>query len=115
VARPLGTVQVRFDRLPELAARMPRATSGVLTRGAYATEAGMKQRVPVRTGNLRNSIQTEGATPGSQRIEVWAHAEYAAYVEYGTRRMPPRPYTGETVEITFRDTIRELRELERLL
>lgn len=115
MARPLATVQVRFDRLGELAARMPGAVSGVLTRGAYATEAGMKQRVPVRTGNLRNSIQTEGATPRSLRLEVWAHAAYAAHIEYGTRRMPARPYTRETVEITFRDTIEELRALERLL
>lgn len=115
MAKPLATFELKFDRLGELAARMPRATSGVLTRGAFATEAGMKQRVPVRTGNLRNSIQTDGATPGSLKMEVQVHAHYAAHVEYGTRRMPARPYTRETCEITFRDTVAELRMLESLL
>ncbi len=52
-----------------------------------------KRKVPVRTGNLRRSIsyavsEENGAPVGI----VKASAFYAAFVEFGTSRMSPRPF-----------------------
>lgn len=110
-----AAIRLRSNRLPALARAFPGAVSAALRRGAFATEAGMKARAPVRTGTLKGSIQTEGATPGSLRMRVAVGADYGAFVEYGTRRRTPRPYTRQTVAQTFPDTLAELRELERAL
>ncbi len=53
-------------------------------------EAVAKQLAPVDTGNLRNGIAftMTDTTAG----ELTSSAEYAAYVEFGTRRMDARPH-----------------------
>lgn len=57
-----------------------------------------KQSVPVRTGNLYRSIKIETSSPLEYKI-VAGHPikekgkpYYAPFVEFGTRRMPPRPF-----------------------
>jgi len=45
--------------------------------------------VPIRTGFLRDSIFHRAA---GFTLDFGAEADYAAYVEFGTSRMPPRPY-----------------------
>lgn len=47
--------------------------------------------VPVDTGFLKNSIELE-ITDGGMTAIVEPYAEYAAYVEYGTRYMAAQPY-----------------------
>lgn len=56
--------------------------------------------VPVRTGFLRDSIyyavgQAEGGTPG---LQFGASAEYAFWVEMGTRRMRAQPFIRPSLE-----------------
>ncbi len=53
-----------------------------------------RRRVPVDTGNLMDSIQhfgTVGTEVKADAIMI-ADAEYAGYVEYGTRFQRPQPY-----------------------
>lgn len=53
----------------------------------------------VDTGHLRRSIHTEASDTvltGIARVHI--DAEYAAYLEYGTRKMQPRPYVKPAVE-----------------
>jgi HK97 gp10 family phage protein len=47
--------------------------------------------VPVRTGYLRSTIYYT-VTADDMTLELGATAEYAAYVEYGTRFMSAEPY-----------------------
>jgi hypothetical protein len=47
-------------------------------------------RVPVRTGNLRDSIYV---TPDS----IGASAEYASYVEYGTAKQAPTYFLTSSI------------------
>lgn len=48
--------------------------------------------VPVDTGYLKNSITFDMTGPAE--AEVGPSANYAAFVEFGTSRMGPRPYMG---------------------
>jgi HK97 gp10 family phage protein len=54
---------------------------------AVATEA--KRLAPVDTGRLRASIYSQ---PEADGVEIGATAEYAAYLEHGTRFAPAQPY-----------------------
>lgn len=57
-----------------------------------ATEA--QARAPVQTGALRASISPHvGYKDGHVKVD----AEYAAYVEYGTYKMPAKPYLQPAV------------------
>jgi len=68
---------------------------------AYTTA---KQLVPVRTGNLFRSIKLEKKSPFEHVVSAgWPTKEkgkpyYAPFVEYGTRRMAPRPYMRPAAE-----------------
>lgn len=52
------------------------------------------QRAPVDTGYLQSSIyvRSKSGTAHSARAEVVAQANYAGYVEFGTRYQAPQPY-----------------------
>lgn len=49
---------------------------------------------PVDTGRLRSSIRSSGAKRDARGwvVTVGTNVEYAAYVEFGTRRMRAQPY-----------------------
>jgi len=53
-----------------------------------------KGRVPVKTGFLQGSILPGGILITDDNVEaiIVANAEYASYVEWGTKRMTARPY-----------------------
>lgn len=65
--------------------RMAEALASAVARAAEAARAN----APVDTGALRGSIDfsARGLT-----ARLHADAPYAALVEYGSRRMPPRPF-----------------------
>jgi len=69
-----------------------------LTEAAIEAYVTAKQFVPIRTGKLYRSIKLEKKTP-FEHVVVAGHPTkergkpyYAPFVEYGTRRMAPRPY-----------------------
>lgn len=94
----------------------------VVTAIAFEVEATAKTMAPVRTGALRNSIYTLSkrrssrpqtmsgreyealpAPEGDVIAVVGACVSYAAYVEFGTHRMGPRPYLTPAMEKAARD------------
>jgi len=48
------------------------------------------EKSPIDTGRLRRSIKAE--QKDGEEGKVYTNVEYAAEVEYGNTRMPPRPY-----------------------
>lgn len=52
--------------------------------------------VPVKTGFLRDSISAQAVS--DLEVDIEAAAPYSAAVEYGTQRMPARPYLTPAVE-----------------
>ncbi len=57
-----------------------------LTAESYA-----KEKCPVDTSRLRNSITNQVRT-GEKSVYIGTDVEYAAFVELGTSRMKARPY-----------------------
>ena len=91
MGRNVTSVSVTFNRFPEIAAALPEKTKVVVAKVARDIEADAKNVVPVDTGNLKNSIDVEFENDGLTAI-VAPHTEYAAFVEFGTRRMSAQPY-----------------------
>jgi hypothetical protein len=74
---------------------------------AQSIVADMMKRVPVKTGHLKSTI---GSSTSPNRIEFYVTADYAADVNYGTYRMPGRPFfTGPLAE----QTPKMLQELDK--
>lgn len=62
---------------------------------------------PVDTGELISSI--DGFTDG-ESVEVYADADYAQYVEYGTSKMEAQPYFRPAINAAFKVANRDWQE-----
>ena len=84
------------DGIARAKGRIEDALGENLTQAVDEAERVMKDRVPVRTGELRNSITREkdGTT---QRIRV--SAPHAMAIEFGTKSSPPQPYWRPGVQV----------------
>lgn len=104
------TVVTRLNLLPGLKDKVRQAAGAAVAKAAFDIEGNAKTLVPVDTGNLRNSIQTQMETDVSATVGPRG-VEYAVYVEYGTGRagdpsvphadvagMPAKPYLRPAVE-----------------
>ena len=96
-----GTIKkLAFDIEGEMKRLMSLPKSGrfykVSKRGALHQASAPGEAPAVDTGNLRAGIKTDEVTP--ILFEVRVAAEYASYLEYGTRRMLPRPYVAPAIE-----------------
>lgn len=67
-----------------------RAATALLVRVADAIARDAQTIAPVDTGRLRASI--EASLPEGKTVRVHARANYAGYVELGTRHMAAQPY-----------------------
>lgn len=106
----MNPIRVRIELksgLADLTPQVREVLGALVARTALAIERGAKQRVPVRSGNLKNSIKANAKEARSAlRAEVEAggagntgtSVEYAVYVELGTVRMPARPFFTPAVE-----------------
>ncbi len=103
-------ISIRFElkeALSDLTPQTREVLGAVVARTAFAIERRAKMRVPVDTGNLKNSIRANvKEARAALRAEVGAGGssdtgtavEYAAYVEFGTSRKGARPYFTPAVE-----------------
>lgn len=82
--------------LKEFAAGIEKELVKVLPAYAEHTVSTMQNQSPVRTGYLRQSIRSYFPNPMSVAINAWA--PYAGFVNYGTFRMPSRPFFTAQVE-----------------
>lgn len=71
-------------------AEINRRVDGLLNELAEEIAADARRFAPVDTGQLRDSIRPEPARGG--RVQITADADYAGYVELGTRYMDAQPY-----------------------
>lgn len=112
------TVTQRFGRTEMRTAEglrvVPNAagTGSNVVIGARIHRASAPGESPaIDTGALVNSIQSRQLAP--MRWAVAAGTEYAAYLEYGTSRMAPRPYMRPALEAARQPFIEATREAVR--
>ncbi len=68
--------------------------------GAEAAHAA-RELAPRRSGRLRDSIQVRAVTD-SPAVDIAATAPHAAFVEFGTRRRPARPFLAPALQFARR-------------
>ena len=78
--------------LDEIAAKLDMRTEQVLKSAAFQIEAEAKDRAPVDTGNLKNSIKARRVNAKEYRVDVGA--EYGVFVELGHLTKPFRKSYG---------------------
>ncbi|HXF08992.1 MAG TPA: HK97-gp10 family putative phage morphogenesis protein [Candidatus Acidoferrales bacterium] len=109
MAKSIITARIVSNRLPALQGQVRLRASQVVRKSAFDVEARAKTLVPVRTGNLKNSIQT--TMESDLTATVGTHVEYAPYVEFGVRRRAPRPYFGPAAEAVRPSFVAAMREI----
>lgn len=94
------SVQVRLNlaRLRRVIAGEKQAIERGVEKGAEQIAELARQLAPYETGELRESIHVEPASEGV--VRVVADAPYAAYVEFGTRKMAAQPFLTPAVRHT---------------
>jgi HK97 gp10 family phage protein len=78
-------------KLIKAAALLQQGIADGLEMAGADMESQAKDIVPVDTGFLQSTIY-HNVDPASLTLELGATADYASYVEFGTRRMAAEPY-----------------------
>jgi len=109
--RGMGTL---LRRLRELPSRVNSARNEALEQWAKDLEKTAKDLAPVRTGNLRDRIESKiNYTTGRAWIRIAPDAgiggDYPYWVEKGTSKMEAQPFLGPAAQIHRRTGERALR------
>ena len=100
------------DKTAEVIAELQRKQLAFVTAAAEEVRGQASARAPVRSGNLRSSIQVEAfIDDGVAVAEVGPEAHYAPYVELGTRYQAAQPY----MEPGYQAARARFRMIERML
>lgn len=83
-------VEETIAKLSVMNTKARKAVEQQIAESALNIQMGAKKRCPVRTGALRNSITVDFY--GKMSAQIGPHMPYAAYVEYGTKKMAAQPY-----------------------
>jgi HK97 gp10 family phage protein len=85
-----GNIRIVFNNFPAIATGLRSQAGLAVSKAARDIQGRAQTKAPVDTGALRNSIQAAQVRPFAWRVTVGA--EYGIYQEFGTRRMPARPF-----------------------
>jgi HK97 gp10 family phage protein len=96
---------VVFNHIPEIIAYVEEHTPKVVEDSAQAVVNHAKETVPVVTGTLQSSI---GYTASGKSAEIFASAEYAAFVEFGTYKMAAQPYLYPALQAEWPHFIKDV-------
>lgn len=108
---------VRIDGFDKLEAKLKRNTDlgavrTVVRKNGAELQGKTQKNAPVDSGNLKRSIELD-ITDGGLTAEVEPTADYAAYVEYGTRFMEAQPYLKPAYDEQKKKFVKDLNELVR--
>lgn len=120
--------RVRIDGFDKLEAKLKRnmdlgAVRTVVRKNGADLQAKAQKNAPVGTpqstgipgyvgGTLKRSVELD-ITDGGLTAEVEPTADYAAYVEYGTRFMEAQPYLKPAYDEQKKEFVKDLNELVR--
>lgn len=106
-------IEIKFNRFPELAAKVPGLVSEIVRKAALDVEGQAKTFVPIDTGALHDSIDVQ--MEGDLTAVIAPHTEYAAFVEFGTFKMSAQPYMTPAAEAVRPAYVQALTQLESRL
>lgn len=95
-------------RIPAIVAGATPAVNAIIWKGGFDILSRSRTMVPVRTGNLKNSSGTVNAPLTSV---IYYSADYAYFVEGGTRKMAAQPYLRPAFEAVVPTVIAALRRV----
>lgn len=108
---------VAFKGQAELSAALMRkanmdAVKTVVRANGTRLQQWSKLKAPIDTGTLFRSIDLQMRDSGLTAV-VQPHTEYAAYVEFGTRKMAAQPYVKPAFNRVRSQFITDLQKLTR--
>ncbi|MEK6479608.1 HK97-gp10 family putative phage morphogenesis protein [Catalinimonas sp. 4WD22] len=74
-------------------------------------ETKAKQRVPVDTGRLRSSIQSDFSNIGKFLTRVFTNVEYSKWIEFGSSRMKAKPFLNPAFQEVKAKLINNLKRI----
>lgn len=107
-------LRVAIARLRMLPARANEARNEALREWARDIEKTAKDLAPVRSGKLRNSIESKVNTHAGKawvQVAPGKTREYAYYVEKGTSKMDDQPFLGPAAQIHRRSGERAMQRV----
>ena len=84
------TVKLDTRQLERIAKDLNSNVDDVIGTLAYQLEGYAKAIVPVKTANLKNSIESKRVKINHWQVNVWA--DYGIHVEFGTYKMRAQPF-----------------------
>lgn len=88
---------IHDNRIPGIIAKFPNEVSAAVRKTAFdIQDTAQEVFCPIDTGYLAGSITS---TIEPFRAEIQPAAEYAAYVELGTRKKEARPYMKRSADM----------------
>lgn len=102
------SVSIDMTKLNEIIAQVPGNKDTVVKSAAFHILGNAREKAPVDTGWLRDhsDVSDKYSTQGYYNVEFYA--EYAGYVELGTKRMYARPFLRTAVETERQNFIERL-------
>lgn len=88
-------VEITF-RVGDVSQYVQKRVGLAVNKARLDIEALAKTVVPVDTGYLKNSIESRMTSP--MQAEITVGAEYGVHVEYGTTKMPARPFLSPAID-----------------
>lgn len=89
-------LEIKYNKFPQIAKALPQAADDIQARTVFMLVQAADPITPVDTGNLKNNKTIDPGGGGKAGSVHW-HAPYAGFVNYGTRRMPARPFIDQAV------------------
>jgi len=106
-------MDLQAKKLERVARRLkdwPEVAQSIFHQWLEEVEGTAQDLAPVRTGYLRDNIQSLGAKLAGDVVkgEILSAAEYSSYVHNGTSRMKGQPFLQDAVEEELSKLIRAL-------
>lgn len=87
----MSDAEIRNDNTQAAVQNVKMAMLRALEEIGIVAEGYAKDKCPVDTGRLRDSI-SHSVDDGNNAVHIGTNVEYAAYVELGTSRQKAQPY-----------------------
>ncbi len=105
----IGTAKL-IRRITAVGSKISSGAEAICARTAESAAQAARDIAPVQTGALRSGI---AAAAQGLSASASASAPYAAMVEYGTARMPPRPFMLNAAQAVRGEFFESMRALAR--